>query len=70
MSYQIWHVNRHEDEIAEDQYKTIVKGRLQRVDFVMNDGVGVYMDNNMVDWTGQVDEERVAIAAFPLLYPI
>ena len=36
----------------------------------MNDGVGVYMDNNMVDWTGQVDEEQVAIAAFPLLYPI
>jgi len=40
------------DEVTEDQYKTIVKGRLQKDDFVVDDGVGGYMDNGMDDWTG------------------
>jgi DNA polymerase alpha subunit A len=31
---------------------SIVKGRLQQDDFVIDDGVGGYMDNGMDDWTG------------------
>ena len=46
------------DEITEDQYKSIVKGRLQRDDFVVDDGVGGYMDNGMDDWTGQDDADE------------
>ncbi|KAF9219738.1 hypothetical protein BS17DRAFT_760418 [Gyrodon lividus] len=47
------------DEVTEDQYKSIVKGRLQKDDFVVDDGVSGYMDNGMDDWTGQdvADEE-------------
>ncbi|KAH7885786.1 hypothetical protein F5I97DRAFT_1936758 [Phlebopus sp. FC_14] len=41
------------DEVTEDQYKAIVRGRLQRDDFVVDDGVAGYMDNGMDDWTGQ-----------------
>ena len=40
------------DEVTENQYKSIVKGRLQEDDFVVDDGVGGYMDNGMDDWTG------------------
>ena len=40
------------DEVTEDQYKSIVKGRLQKDDFVIDDGVDGYMDNGMDDWTG------------------
>ncbi|KAF8141953.1 hypothetical protein EV363DRAFT_1468612 [Boletus edulis] len=46
------------DEVTEEQYKTIVKGRLQRDDFVLDDGVGGYMDNGMDDWTGQDDADE------------
>lgn len=48
------------DEVTEDQYKSIVKGRLQKDDFVVDDGVSGYMDNGMDDWTGQeeADEEE------------
>lgn len=46
------------DEVTEDQYKSIVKGRLQRDDFVVDDGVGGYMDNGMDDWTGQDDADE------------
>jgi DNA polymerase alpha subunit A len=46
------------DEITEDQYKTIAKGSLQRDDFVVDDGVGGYMDNGMDDWTGQDDADE------------
>ncbi|KAG5643370.1 hypothetical protein DXG03_001018 [Asterophora parasitica] len=44
------------DEVSEEQYKSIVKGRLQQDDFVEDDGVEGYMDNGMDDWTGERDE--------------
>ncbi|KAF9482567.1 DNA polymerase alpha catalytic subunit [Pholiota conissans] len=40
------------DEVNEEQYRSIVKGRLQRDDFVVDDGAGGYVDNGMDDWTG------------------
>ncbi|KII85843.1 hypothetical protein PLICRDRAFT_298164 [Plicaturopsis crispa FD-325 SS-3] len=46
------------DEVSDDQYKSIVKGRLQKDDFVVDDGVDGYMDNGMDDWNGE-DEDRV-----------
>ena len=49
------------DEVTEDQYKSIVKGRLQRDDFVVDDGAGAggYMDNGMDEWTdGHEDESE------------
>ncbi|KAI6139794.1 hypothetical protein BKA82DRAFT_955077 [Pisolithus tinctorius] len=46
------------DEVTEDQYKSIVRGRLQEDDFVVDDGVSGYMDNGMDDWGhNDVDEE-------------
>lgn len=50
------------DEVDEDQYKSIVKGRLQRDDFIVDDGVEGYADNGMDVWenNGEVlesDEE-------------
>lgn len=45
------------DEVSEEQYKKIVKGRLQRDDFVEDDGVEGYMDNGMDDWGADDDEE-------------
>ncbi|KAI9573828.1 hypothetical protein HD554DRAFT_2052973 [Boletus coccyginus] len=42
----------------EDDYKSIVKGRLQKDDFVVDDGVSGYMDNGMDDWTGQDDADK------------
>ncbi|KAL0579487.1 DNA-directed DNA polymerase alpha catalytic subunit pol1 [Marasmius crinis-equi] len=44
------------DEVDEDQYKRVVKGRLQKDDFVVDDGVDGYMDNGMDDWM-EGDEE-------------
>ncbi|KAF9469285.1 DNA polymerase alpha catalytic subunit [Collybia nuda] len=46
------------DEVTEDQYKSIVKGRLQKDDFVVDDGVGGYMDNGMDDWNGGREEDE------------
>lgn len=46
------------DEVTEEQYKSIVKGRLQRDDFVVDDGIAGYMDNGMDDWTGQDDADE------------
>lgn len=46
------------DEVSEEQYRKIVKGRLQRDDFVEDDGVEGYADNGMDDWTG--GEEQYA----------
>ena len=43
------------DEVTEDQYKSIVRGRLQKDDFVVDDGVAGYMDNGMEDF-GEGDE--------------
>ena len=46
-------------EITKDQYKSIVKGRLQRDDFVVDDRAGGYMDNGMDEWTdGNEDESE------------
>ncbi|KAF8585711.1 DNA polymerase alpha catalytic subunit [Ramaria rubella] len=43
------------DEVTEDQYKSIVKGRLQRDDFVVDDGIDGYADNGMDDWEAVKD---------------
>jgi DNA polymerase alpha subunit A len=53
------------DEVDENQYKSIVKGRLQRDDFIEDDGVGGYADNGMDDWGAddvgaEEEEERVS----------
>ncbi|KAF8813033.1 DNA polymerase alpha catalytic subunit [Phlegmacium glaucopus] len=45
------------DEVTEDQYKSIVKGRLQRDDFVVDDGAAGYVDNGMDDWSGGNEED-------------
>ncbi len=52
------------DEVTEEQYKSIVRGRLAKDDFVVDDGVGGYMDNGMDDFdereqAGMSDEEDV-----------
>ncbi|KAF8202326.1 hypothetical protein BJ912DRAFT_944501 [Pholiota molesta] len=44
------------DEVNEEQYKSIVKGRLQRDDFVVDDGAAGYVDNGMDDWAGGEEE--------------
>ncbi|KAH6889074.1 DNA polymerase alpha catalytic subunit [Coprinopsis sp. MPI-PUGE-AT-0042] len=46
------------DEISEDEYKDIVKGRLQRDDFVVEDGDGSsgYVDNGQDDWLETRDD--------------
>lgn len=49
------------DEVTEDQYKSIVRGRLQRDDFVVDDGAAGYVDNGMDDWTGGNDEDESEI---------
>ena len=36
--------------MSEEQYKSIVRGRLAKDDFVVDDGVGGYMDNGMDDF--------------------
>lgn len=46
------------DEVTEDQYKSIVRGRLQQDDFVVDDGVEGYMDNGMDDWMGGDNEDE------------
>lgn len=45
------------DEVTDDQYKQIVKGRLAKDDFVVDDGIEGYMDNGMDDWGGGGAEE-------------
>lgn len=37
------------DEVSEENYKKIVKDRLQRDDFIEDDGVDGYADNGMDD---------------------
>jgi DNA polymerase alpha subunit A len=44
------------DKLSEDQYRSLVKGRLQRDDFVVDDGVAGYTDNGMDDWAGGQDD--------------
>jgi hypothetical protein len=43
------------DEVSEDRYKAIVKGRLQQDDFVVDDGATGYMDDGHDDWIGGGD---------------
>ena len=38
------------DEVSEERYKRIVRGRLAKDDFVVDDGVDGYDDNGMNDW--------------------
>jgi len=47
--------------VSEDQYKDIVKGRLQQDDFVVDDGIGGYADNGMDDWgQAEVDDAHAS----------
>lgn len=46
------------DEVTDDQYKRIVRGRLAKDDFVVDDGVEGYMDNGMDDWDEGEDGEE------------
>ncbi|KAI0796194.1 hypothetical protein C8Q75DRAFT_863184 [Abortiporus biennis] len=52
------------DEVTEEQYKSIVRGRLAKDDFVVDDGIGGYMDNGMDDFDEreqdpESEEERI-----------
>lgn len=65
------------DEVSEEQYKRIVKGRLAKDDFVVDDGVGGYNDNGMDDWDQQneavdsdEDDYRSAKCVFSLAPPL
>jgi DNA polymerase alpha subunit A len=44
------------DEVDEAQYRRIVKGRLERDDFVVDDGAEGYVDNGMDDWDADEQE--------------
>lgn len=49
--------------MSEEQYKAIVRGRLAKDDFIVDDGVGGYTDNGMDDFEerdeyAESDEER------------
>jgi DNA polymerase alpha subunit A len=46
------------DEVSEEQYKQIVKGRLAKDDFVEDDGIAGYMDNGMDDWGHESTDEE------------
>lgn len=46
------------DEISEDQYKTIVRGRLAQDDFIVDDGVQGYADNGVDDFEAAEQEEE------------
>ncbi|OBZ74074.1 hypothetical protein A0H81_05939 [Grifola frondosa] len=58
-SWKVEEDDRLYDEVTEDQYKTIVRGRLAKDDFVIDDGVQGYMDNGVDDFeeAGDVEEE-------------
>ncbi|KAJ7460715.1 DNA polymerase family B-domain-containing protein [Mycena latifolia] len=45
------------DEVTDDQYKSIVRGRRQMDDFVEDDGVGGYVDNGLEEDWGGADKE-------------
>ncbi|TBU30600.1 DNA polymerase alpha catalytic subunit [Dichomitus squalens] len=48
------------DEVTENEYKTIVKGRLARDDFVVDDGFSGYVDTGVDDFeeAGDVEEDE------------
>jgi hypothetical protein len=61
------------DEVTEDQYKSVVKGRLAKDDFVVDDGVGDYLDNGMDDWENidaqnNSEDEQMYKTSTPLYY--
>jgi len=65
------------DEVSEEQYKRIVKGRLAKDDFVVDDGVDGYNDNGMDDWDEQnkaadsdEDDYRSARCVYPRSSPV
>lgn len=65
------------DEVSEEQYKRIVKGRLAKDDFVVDDGVDGYNDNGMDDWDqrneavdSDEDNYRSAKCAPPVFAPV
>ncbi|KAI5895199.1 uncharacterized protein SCHCODRAFT_02572448 [Schizophyllum commune H4-8] len=43
------------DEVSEEQYRAIVRGRLQEDDFVEDDGVDGYMDTGVEEWEATRD---------------
>ncbi|CAK5267409.1 unnamed protein product [Mycena citricolor] len=45
------------DEVSEEQYRSIVRGRLQKDDFVVDDGVDGYADNGIEDWDVQEEHD-------------
>jgi DNA polymerase alpha subunit A len=66
------------DEVTEDQYKSVVQGRLAKDDFVVDYGVGGYLDNGMDDWESvgaqeDSEDERMHKTSTPLsltLHPL
>ncbi|EMD39179.1 hypothetical protein CERSUDRAFT_112852 [Gelatoporia subvermispora B] len=46
------------DEVTEEQYKNIVRGRLARDDFVEDDGIQGYMDTGVDDFEEQSNDEE------------
>jgi DNA polymerase alpha subunit A len=46
------------DEVADNVYKSIVKGRLEQDDFVEDDGVDGYADNGMDDFGGPMQDSE------------
>ncbi|KAH9849847.1 hypothetical protein C2E23DRAFT_887828 [Lenzites betulinus] len=57
-TYKVEEDHKLYDEVSEDQYKTIVSGRLARDDFVVDDGVGGYMDTGVDDFEEPEDREE------------
>ncbi|KAI0369754.1 hypothetical protein BV20DRAFT_967411 [Pilatotrama ljubarskyi] len=57
-SYKIEDDEKIYDEVTEDQYKTIVRGRLAQDDFVVDDGIGGYMDTGVDDFEEPEDREE------------
>lgn len=56
--FQVEEDDRLYDEVTEDQYKSVVRGRLAQDDFVVDDGVGGYMDTGVDDFEEpEADEE-------------
>ena len=46
------------DEVSEEKYKAIVKGRLQKDDFVVDDGIDGYMDDGREDFQDGYESEE------------
>ncbi|KAH9893227.1 hypothetical protein C8Q73DRAFT_836492 [Cubamyces lactineus] len=57
-SYKIEEDDKIYDEVSEDQYKSIVRGRLAQDDFVVDDGIGGYMDTGVDDFEEAEDREE------------